>query len=40
MELGGVDYVLEDAVEASGYGGYGGEECVAKPDGNDGIFLS
>ena len=40
VELVGVDQVVPDAVEAAGDGGDGGEEGVAHPDGQHGVFLA
>ena len=40
VELVGVDEVVPDAVEAAYYGGDGGEEGVAYPDGEDCVFLT
>ena len=40
VELEGVNNVVEHRVEAAGKGGYGGEERVAQPDGENRVFLT
>ena len=40
VELVGIVEVVPDAVKASGQSCEWVEECVAHPDGQDGIFLS